>query len=218
MPTDSIEELRARISELEGKLARSEQRSKEYAGQCAEQQHRIRNALQALSLLLSAQARTTGQPESCLRCISRLASICELNEALCGNEEHVSVAELLPALSRSIEQAFGDKIRFETRVDDDVRLDHRRARCLGLVYSEAAMNALKHGFPDKASGTLRATFRKQGNAFELIVEDDGVGFVPPAAVAGHGLGYMSALSDQLAGELQFERLQPGSRVRLTFPS
>ncbi len=67
MPTDSIEDLRARISELEGKLAEAEQRSKEYAGQCAEQQHRIRNALQALSLLLSAQARTTGQPEFCLR-------------------------------------------------------------------------------------------------------------------------------------------------------
>jgi two-component sensor histidine kinase len=218
LPTDSIEELRARISELEGKLADSEQRSKEYAGQCAEQQHRIRNALQALSLLLSAQARTAAQPESCLRCISRLASICELNEALCGNEEEVSVAELLPALSGSIEQAFGDRVQFQTCVADDVRLDHRRARCLGLVYSEAAMNALKHGFPDKASGTLRATFRRQGNGLELIVEDDGIGFIPPASVAGHGLGYMSELADQLAGELKFETLTPGCRVRLTFPS
>lgn len=217
MPMDSIEELRARISELEGKLAEAEQRTKEFAGQCAEQQHRIRNALQALSLLLSAQARTTAQPEFCLRCISRLASICELNEALCGNEEQLSVAQLLPALADSIQKAFADRVEFDTHVDDDVRLDHRRARCLGLVYSEAAMNALKHGFPGKASGSMRATFRKQGSLFELIVEDDGVGFVPPAAISGHGLGYMSELADQLAGALQFERLQPGSRVRLTFP-
>ncbi|MGJ0506269.1 MAG: histidine kinase dimerization/phosphoacceptor domain -containing protein [Methylocystis sp.] len=215
---DPIEDLRARISELEGKLAEAEQRSKEFAGQCAEQQHRIRNALQALSLLLSAQARTTGQPEFCLRCISRLASICELNEALCGSEEQVSVAQLLPTLAHSIQQAFADRVKFDTHVEDDVRLDHRRARCLGLVYSEAAMNALKHGFPGKASGSLRATFRRQGNVFELIVDDNGVGFVPPASVSGHGLGYMGDLADQLAGAVQFERLQPGARVRLTFPS
>jgi two-component sensor histidine kinase len=152
-----------------------------------------------------------------MRCVSRLASICELNEALCGTEENISVAELLPALSGSIEQAFGDKIQFETNVEDDVSLDHRRARCLGLVFSEAAMNALKHGFRGLSSGK-RTTFRSRNNHCELIVEDNGVGFEPPISSSGHGLGYMSELADQLAGELQFERLEPGCRVRLTFPA
>jgi len=46
----------------------------------------------------------------------------------------------------------------------------------------------------------------------------GVGFEPPASVSGHGLGYMTELARQLAGELRFEKLQPGSRVRLTFPA
>jgi nitrate/nitrite-specific signal transduction histidine kinase len=50
----------------------------------------------------------------------------------------------------------------------------------------------------------------------MVVEDNGAGFDPPASVSGHGLGYMNELAKQLGGELKFERLQPGSRVRLTF--
>lgn len=211
-----VNELRERITELEQKLSSAEQQVQEYANQCAEQQHRVRNALQALSLLLSAQARTAQQPEHCMRCITRLASVCELNEALCGNEKDISVAEFLPTLTHSIQQAFGDKISFETQVENDVRLDHRRARCLGLICSEAAMNALKHGFRDLLFGKLRTTFRMLNKHCEMVVEDNGVGFDPPASVSGHGLGYMSELAKQLGGELKFERLQPGSRVRLTF--
>ncbi|MGJ0510064.1 MAG: ATP-binding protein [Methylocystis sp.] len=214
----SVNELLTRISELELKVAGAEQQVKEFENRCAEQKHRVRNALQALSLLLSAQARTARQPDLCMRCIARLASICELNEALCGSEKDVSVAEFLPALSRSLEQAFGDKISFEACVEDDVRLDHNRARCLGLIYSEAAMNALKHGFRGLPSGQVRATFRRLKDRWEMVVEDNGVGFEPPASVSGHGLGYMSALARQLAGELRFEKLQPGSQVRLTFPA
>ncbi len=213
-----VDDLRARITELELQLASAEQQVEEYANQCAEQQHRVRNALQALSLLLSAQARTAQQPELCMRCIARLASVCELNEALCGNEKDISVAEFLPALTRSIQHAFGDKVSFDTQVENDVRLDHRRARCVGLIYSEAAMNALKHGLRDVPSGILRTRFRSLNTHYEMVVEDNGVGFDLPASVSGHGLGYMSELANQLGGELKFERLQPGSRVRLTFPA
>ncbi len=208
--------LQARVVELELKLAAAERQVEEYANQCAEQQHRVRNALQALSLLLSAQARTAQQPELCMRCVTRLASVCELNEALCGNDKDISVAEFLTALTRSIEQAFGDKVSFDTQVADDVRLDHRQARCVGLIHSEAAMNALKHGLRGLPAGTLRTRFRRQDDRYEMIVEDNGVGFDPPASVSGHGLGYMSELAKQLGGELKFEGLQPGSRVRLTF--
>ncbi|MGJ0510560.1 MAG: histidine kinase dimerization/phosphoacceptor domain -containing protein [Methylocystis sp.] len=211
-----VQDLRSRVTELELELDAAKRQVQEYANHCAEQQHRVRNALQALSLLLSAQARTAQQPELCMRCITRLASVCELNEALCGDEKDISVAELLPALSRSIQQAFGDKVSFETQVENDVRLDHRRARCVGLIYSEAAMNALKHGLRDFPSGILRTTFRRLNKHWEMVVEDNGVGFDPPASVSGHGLGYMRELAKQLGGELEFERLQPGSRVRLTF--
>jgi two-component sensor histidine kinase len=214
----SVTELRARISDLELKLDGAEQQAKEFENQCAEQGHRVRNALQALSLLLAAQARTARQPELCMRCIARVASICELNEALCGSEKEISVAEFLPALSGSIEQAFGDTVSFETCIEDDVRLDHNHARCLGLIYSEAAMNALKHGFRGLPSGRVRATFRRLEDHWEMIVEDNGVGFEAPASISRHGLGYMNELARQLAGELRFEKLQPGSRVRLTFPA
>ncbi len=217
MPREErVEDLRARIAALELELADAARQVQEYASQCAEQQHRVRNALQALSLLLSAQARTAQQPELCMRCITRLASVCELNEALCGNEKDISVAEFLPALSRSIEQAFGDKVRFDTQVENDACLDHRRARCVGLIYSEAAMNALKHGLRDLPSGKLRTTFRRQNDLCEMTIEDNGAGFDAPAYVSGHGLGYMGELAKQLGGELKFERLQPGTRVRLTF--
>jgi two-component system, sensor histidine kinase PdtaS len=214
---DKLEALQAEVEELRSRLAIAEREGVRLAQQCAEQQHRIRNALQALGLIVAAQARGSQHPEQCVRCISRLASISELNEALCEHDGEILVAQFLTRLAISIQQAFGDRFDFETIAEGDGRLDPSRARALGLIFCEAAMNALKHGFKDRSSGRILTHFRQQGDDYELIVEDNGRGIDKPVIQEGHGLGYMKELSDQLRGVLIIEPLYHGARVRLKFP-
>jgi two-component sensor histidine kinase len=214
---NDYEQLQAQVVELRSRLAIAERERAELAQHCAEQQHRIRNALQALGLIIAAQARASQHPEQCVRCISRVASISELNDALCEGEGEITAAHFLTGLSNSIQQAFGDRFDFETTVEVDDRLEPDRARAVGLIFCEAAMNALKHGFKDQSSGRLLTRFSKTGDDYELIVEDDGKGFENPVIQDGHGLGYIKELTNQLGGVLTIEPLPRGSRVRLKFP-
>jgi two-component system, sensor histidine kinase PdtaS len=211
------EQLQAQVFELQSRLAVAERERDELAQHCAEQKHRIRNALQALGLIVAAQARDSRHPEQCVRCISRIGSISELNDALCEGEVEISAAHFLTGLSSSIQQAFGDRFDFETKVEVADCLEPDRARAVGLIFCEAAMNALKHGFKNRSSGRLITCFSRNGDRYELIVEDDGKGFKNLVIQDGHGLGYIKELTNQLGGVLTIEPLQPGSRVRLNFP-
>jgi two-component sensor histidine kinase len=216
---EDVDKLRDQVLELQSRLASAEQECLRLTQQCSEQQHRIRNALQALGLIVAAQAKISNQPEMCVRCISRIASISELNEALCGGDGEILVSEFLPQLLTSVHQAFGDRFDFQIKIEADHHLERNRARCLGLIFCEAAMNALKHGFRDANSGMLLTTFRRRGDNFELIVEDNGKGFdLPFKPREGRGLGYMQELAAQLGGSVTLERLLPGSRVCLRFPA
>ena len=56
-----------------------------------------------------------------------------------------------------------------TLVPLNLYLDTRPATCVGQFFCEAALNAIKHGFPDGSSGHVMTNLRSFGNNFELIV-------------------------------------------------
>ena len=105
----------------------------------------------------------------------------------------------LTALSDTIKNSFGDWIAFETVIEPGIKLDHRRAQFVGLIYAEAAMNTVKYAFPNDAAGKMELRFRRLSGTFEMTVSDNGVGFDPAttarprhkvderdrSAVAGH---------------------------------
>ncbi len=102
-------------------------------------------------------------------------------------------------------------------------LDAERAIQLGLVLNEAVTNAMKYAFPEDRPGTVRVRFGREGEAFLLTVEDDGIGLPregdmerePHRALpAGSGLGtrLLRGLAAQLRGS--FTR-RPGPEGRGT---
>lgn len=207
----------ARVAELEAQLAAKEQELREVRDRYQELRHRIRNDLQALMAYLSVQARVADEPEYCRRCILRVSAAAELHNLLdYEGTEVISMASFLQALSNTLEKAFQDRISIKTIVDPDINLDHRRAQCVGLIYAEAIMNALKHAFPNDEAGNVEVRFRRLGDTFEMTVSDNGVGFDPATTQPGHGIKLMKELAQQLQGALQLERLPAGARVCLTF--
>jgi two-component sensor histidine kinase len=73
----------------------------------------------------------------------------------------VSMPSYLTALSDTIKNSFGDWIAFETVIEPSIKLDHRRAQFVGLIYAEAAMNTVKYAFPN-AWRKLRISILRPG--------------------------------------------------------
>lgn len=98
-----------------------------------------------------------------------------------------------------------------------------RAGDLGLVLNELVTNALKHAFPDKREGIIHVSFRRDEELFELMVSDNGVGYLPDhlrESDAGAGLGsrILRALALQLGGRLSVSSDAAGGTVsQLRFP-
>ena len=215
----NIPDAAARVAELEARLATKEQELREAKNRYDELRHRITNDLQALTCLLSVQARAINQPDYCGRCISRLSSTVALHKTLDHDgSDVISMAGYLTALSGTLKNSFGDRIFIKTTVEPGMDLDHRRAQCVGLIYAEAAMNALKHAFPSDAVGKMEVQFRRLDNSFEMMVTDDGVGFDLASAQMGCGIQLMKQFAQQLKGTLQLERLPIGMMIHLTFPA
>jgi len=207
-----------RIAELEAELASVAAELRAEKDRYRELRHRVRNDLQALATLISAQSRRLDKPEGCSNCAMRLRSAVELHNALdVDDEAEICMSSYLWALSEARRKAFDDRIVGETIADEDIFLDYRRAQCVGLVYVEAVTNAMKHAFSGEAHGEVQARLRRIGDKLELTIADNGCGFDLAKVVKGDGLQLIRGLARQLKGEASFERLPKGTVVRLGFP-
>ena len=67
-------------------------------------------------------------------------------------------------------------------------------------------NALKHAFPENKTGIISITIRnKKTNQFELIVEDNGIGFKNNTTqTKSFGLELINLLASQLNGMVKIE--------------
>jgi two-component sensor histidine kinase len=101
-------------------------------------------------------------------------------------------------------------------IEPSIKLDHRRAQFVGLIYAEAAMNTVKYAFPNDAAGKMEVRFRRLNGTFEMTVSDNGIGFDPATTPPGRGTKLMQEIAQQLQGTLRLERLPIGMAVRLTF--
>jgi two-component sensor histidine kinase len=208
-----------KLVDLEARLAETQEELRLERERYQELRHRIRNDLQGLATLISAQSRRLDKPEGCAGCAMRLRSAVALHNALDEDgASEIMMGDYLWALSEARRKAFDDRIVGDLVADDDIYLDFRRAQCVGLVYVEAVTNAMKHAFPGGVEGQIAAQFRRIGDNLELTVVDSGIGFDPPARTRGDGIELMRGIARQLRGRLELQRLAVGTMVRLTFPA
>ena len=205
-------ELRAEVERLEEELRRANERY-------AELRHRVTNELQACMILFSAQRRRANQPDFCELCVSHICATAALHKALdFGNvEDQAAMTDFLPALSDALKTAFTERVEFVTSIEPNIVLDQQRAQRVGLVYTEAVVNALKHGFANDARGKIETRFWRVDDCLELTIANDGATY-DVTAPSGHGVQFMQDLARQLGGVLSLEALAKGLLVRLTFPA
>jgi two-component sensor histidine kinase len=183
--------------------------------------HRVKNNLQIVSslLLLKGRSATEEARRVLAESADRVRSIAAVHEALYGGLEgdRVQLNERLGVIARSLAASYGvaDRVAVEVR-GDDVRLPLEHAMPAALIATEGVANAFKHGFPGARRGRVDVCLTERARGFELVIEDDGVGWNAEEAKRGSGLDIMMALARQLEGEVALEPVvSGGTRFRLT---
>jgi two-component sensor histidine kinase len=75
---------------------------------------------------------------------------------------------------------------------------------LGLIINELVSNAFKHAFPEGRKGNLYISMRNDKQKYELIIEDDGIGFsseIDFRTAESLGLQLVITLVEQIGGEI-----------------
>jgi PAS domain S-box-containing protein len=198
--------------------------------------HRVKNNLQVISSLLYLQAGKIQDPQmlSILRdSQNRVKSMALIHEKLYQTKDlaKVDLGEYIHNLTSYLFRSYTAHAgAIQLRVQaDNVSLGIDTAVPCGLIINELVSNALKHAFPENASGEIQielhanSTVEGQGpqaQLFTLSVRDSGIGF--PATVdfqntASLGLQLVNTLVNQLDGVIELHN-NNGTEFRIQFPN
>ena len=191
-----------------------------------ELQHRVSNSLQIIASILLMKARVVQSEETKFHlqdAHKRVLSVAAVQKQLhaSGATGSVEIAPYLTKLCGSLAVSMIGDTRpiFLNVVGEAGTASSREAENLGLIVTEAVMNALKHAFPsDKAKGQITVTYDRAGTDWKLSISDNGVGKsdgVMAYERSGLGTGIIKALSAQLDAQVETLTGPEGTTVSIT---
>jgi two-component system, sensor histidine kinase PdtaS len=220
-------ERRAQDEALQTKQVALSQSLREREVLLQEVHHRVKNNLQVISSLIHMQTRRLDDAatrDALEECQTRVLAIALIHEQLYQAKDfsQVQFSDYVRNLAGNVFHATGTSrtaVSLELAIDQ-IPLSVERAIPCGLVVNELITNALKHGFKDGRTGTIRVELRAHGEReLSLTVQDDGVG-LPPGfdleRVESMGLRLVSTLSEQLDARIVV-RGDHGASFQLLFP-
>ena len=181
--------------------------------------HRVKNNLQIISSIFNLQKQYVDDHPRALELLhdsqDRIRSMSFIHESLyqTKNFSHVDLAAYIDGLTRNLMMSYslGGKVELELDLQP-VELVLDQAIPCGLVLNELISNALKHAFPDGATGRIKIGLRAEGERVEISVADDGPGLPPGfdhARDANLGLELVDTLIGQLDGHIVRTTPAPG---------
>lgn len=160
------------------------------------------------------------QPANARRMLERLIDL--LRASLSASRSQQTTLGQEVDLLRTYLDILTIRMAGRLRYEIDVEPALRAYPLAPLLLQPLVENAIQHGLePKLEGGRVRVVARAQGDATEVLIEDDGLGF--GATTRGGGVG-LSNLRERLAAlfggaaRLSIEDARPGTRVRLLLPS
>ncbi|MCP1853021.1 MULTISPECIES: sensor histidine kinase [Bradyrhizobium] len=183
-----------------------------------EMAHRTKNNLAILGGMIRLEARHGG-PEvaAALEATARRVQVmAEVYDHLALKEDSRSV-NMRYFLNDVVEKVFqslapSGPVAFQV-VCEDILLPNNHALALGMITNELVTNSLKYAFPGDRPGNVVVSLSK-GDGIELSASDNGIGLREGAEPGGLGSRIVHLLTQQLEGEITYERLDPGLRVQV----
>jgi two-component sensor histidine kinase len=189
-----------------------------------EMHHRVKNNLQTVAMLLRLQmsaSRNLRAEDVLAETINRILSIAAVHETL--SEQGLRVVDVKKVLERVV-RSIGETMLASrqsisiTVSGDGLVLPSREATSLSLATSELVQNALKHAFAGRETGKILVQLHDNAGECAVIVEDDGIGNLQPAATSkGLGLQIVETLvHDDLKGHFELITSSIGTKAVIQF--
>jgi PAS domain S-box-containing protein len=173
--------------------------------------HRVKNNLQIISSLLNLQSGYIKDKESIeifKESQNRVRSMALIHEKLYQSKD-MSQIDFSGYVSELVSNLFSsyslNSVLITLHQDiHNIMLEIDLAINLGLIINELVSNAFKHAFSKGRKGNLYIIIKKDKQKYELIIQDDGVGFPPNIdfrKTESLGLQLIITLVEQIGGEI-----------------
>jgi two-component sensor histidine kinase len=217
-----IEALRGAVTRLASANARLGEAERQAETLLRELNHRIRNDLHAILVLLRQQQRAHPEEPARavieavserIRLLSRVYSQLQRQQG----EAFVDTSVFIDGLSKDLETSLAGTKPIVIRTEAEaLMLPLVQAVPFGLIINELVTNAVKHAFPNERAGAIDIQFRQYEGEIKLRIADDGVGLSAEPRAGAQGRRLVEALVQQLGGTLSVES-PPGAIFTVRVP-
>jgi PAS domain S-box-containing protein len=182
--------------------------------------HRVKNNMQMLQILLedgARRAKTAEAREVLDEASSRVMAMATAQRVLYTTPDatRFDARDFLNAVCEAAKQTFPQELDIDYE-GDAVQLSNDAAMPLALIANELLTNAVKYGLNGRAAGTIRMRLIKENESFLFCVEDDGPGFeLPSVQRRSSGLKLVQGLARQIGGKFEVTRT-PATRCSVRF--
>ncbi|KAB7731005.1 hypothetical protein F5984_09245 [Rudanella paleaurantiibacter] len=186
----------------------------------AEQSHRTKNHLQAISGLLSLQASQLTD-EDAKRAVEesqiRIQAMTLLNRKLShAPVQQQRLPEIIPEIIQMILRSYGPQPVAVTCQVEPVPISVEQILPVVLILNELVTNACKYAFPNHPAPELTVRCWHESGRIRLRVQDNGPGIRPGTARTGFGRRLIALQTEQLWAEASFSQ-PPGLTFDLSIP-
>ena len=193
----------------------------------AELQHRVRNNLQLVYVMLSKLADETsdGTGQRGIKAVARrVSALADVYDHLLGAEmtRVTDFGSYVKSLCANLEEMQGGVPGGPVTLtceSEALPLDLDVVTALGIVVAELVTNSYDHAFPGGAGAITVAAHLTPGDASRatMIIHDDGIGFTAGAGGKRHGLGLVRRLIEQIRGAVTLDT-DRGTLWTIRFPT
>jgi two-component sensor histidine kinase len=182
--------------------------------------HRVKNNMQMLQILLEAGAQRAESSEArevLEEASGRIMAMAAAQRVLYTTPDaaRFNARDFLNAVCEAAKQTFPQELEIDYE-GDAVQLSNDAAMPLALIANELLTNAVKYGLNGQAVRTIRVRLRREDDSFFFYVEDDGPGFdLQSVQRRSSGLKLVQGLARQLGGKFEVIRT-PATRCSLRF--
>jgi PAS domain S-box-containing protein len=182
--------------------------------------HRVKNNMQMLQILLEAGAQRAESPEArevLEEASGRIMAMAAAQRVLYTTPDatRFDAHDFLNTVCETAKQTFPQEVDIDYEADA-VRLSNDAAMPLALIANELLTNAVKYGLNGRAAGTIRVRLKRADDSFLFYVEDDGPGFdLQLVQRRCSGLKLVQGLARQLGGRFEVTRT-PATRCSVRF--
>jgi two-component sensor histidine kinase len=190
-----------------------------------EANHRVNNSLQIVAAMLHLQSSHTESSDvrdELREAGTRIAAVARAHQKLyiSGQIETLDLGAYLTEVCKDITASIST-CEINVSAEQGIVIPTDRAITIVLLVNELITNAIKHAYPEAPCRVWVALSRKAEDGILVSVRDEGVGLPADFDVkSGRRLGMrlVKAFTEQLRGELQIVRKEPGTELAVTIPT